>query len=273
MTARLIVLLLMGATVSGACDGMESSFFRPASETSPDVTPPRFSNPSPGPEVTVVNTTEFTLEVTDPAAEGGVASGVDPSAIEATRLGAGPLPVSVTPPLVTIDVSAVPDGPVQIAVSTEDRAGNRSLYLFSNVLDATPPTLRFPAPGPPSVIETDDGAVQVPVRVRVADEPHPGTGTVEARTPGADGTCGTADDGTLPSEVLADPVRPLGGVGVTTIQFVLTNPLSQGDPPRTDVVCWVATATDTALAPDGSEAGNTASIAARTTITWRAPTS
>lgn len=271
MRARLAVVLVAGATALGACDGVDTSFFRPASETSPDVTPPRFSDPRPAPEVTVVNADAFTLEITDPAAEGGVASGVDPDAIEATRLGVGPLPVSVSLPLVTIDVSAVPDGPIQVGVTAEDFAGNQSLYIFSHVLDTTPPTLTFPAPGPPGAIETADGSVQIPIRVRVADEPHPGTGTVEVTTPGADAVCGTADDETIPSEVLANPVRPLGGEGVTTIQFVLTNPLAQGDPPRIDSVCWVATATDNALAPDGSEAGNTASIAARTEITWRPP--
>lgn len=270
MRGRLAALLLAGATALGACEGVDSSFFRPASETSPDGTPPRFSDPRPGPEVTVVNAAAFTLEVTDPGAE-GVASGVDPDAIEATRLGAGPLPVSVTLPLVTLDVSAVPDGPIQVAVTAQDFAGNRSLYIFSNVLDTTPPTVEFPAPGPPAAIETADGSVQIPIRVRVADEPHPGSGTIEAGTPGADGVCGTGDDQTIPSEVLANPERPLGGEGVTIVQFVLTNPLAQGDSPRTDTVCWVATATDSAVAPDGSEAGNTASTAARTEITWRPP--
>lgn len=271
MRARLAVLLLAGATALAACEGVDTSFFRPASESSPDATPPRFSDPRPAPEVTVVSADAFTLEVTDPAAEGGVTSGVDPSSIEATRLGAGPLTVTVTLPLVTIDVSAVPDGPIQVAVTAEDFAGNQSLYIFSNVLDTTPPTLTFPAPGPPGAIETADGSVQIPIRVRVADEPHPGEGTVEVTTPGPDATCGTEDDVLIADDILADPVRPLGGEGVTTIQFVLTNPLAQGDPPRIDSVCWVATATDDVLAPDGSEAGNTASIAARTEITWRPP--
>ena len=271
MKARIALVLLTAAALLGGCEGVESTFFRTATETSPDATPPRFSDPRPGPEVSVVNATVFTLEIGDPAAEGGVSSGVDPNSIEATRLGAGPLPVTVSLPLVTIDVSAVPDGAVQIAVSAEDRAGNRSLYLFSNVLDTTPPTLEFPSPGPPAAIETEDGAVQIPIRVRVADEAHPGEGTVEVTTPGADGTCGSDDDGTLSSDVLADPVRPLGGVGVTTIQFVLANPLAPGDQPRTDEVCWVATATDTAVGIDGTERGNSATIAARTEITWRPP--
>lgn len=270
MRRRLAALLL--ATLGlGACDGLQPTFFRPASQTSPDTSPPRFANPRPGPELTVVTADAFTIEVSDPPGESGIASGVDPASIQATRLGAGPLPVTVELPLVTIDVSAVPDGPVQIAVNVEDRAGNRALYLFSNVLDRTPPTLDFPAPGPPAAIEVADAVVQIPIRVRVADEPHPGTGSVAVTTPGADGTCGTADDGAIPDEVLPNPVRPLGGVGVTTIQFLLNNPLSQGDSPRVDTVCWVATATDSAVAPDGTEAGNTARVAARTDITWRPP--
>lgn len=268
---RQLTALLLASLGLAACDALQPSFFRPASETSPDTSPPRFANPRPGPEITVVNAETFTIEITDPAGEAGISSGVDPSSIEATRLGVGPLPVTVSLPLVTIDVGDVPDGAIQIAVNAEDRAGNRALYLFSNVLDRTPPTLQFPAPGPPAAIETAGASVQIPIRVRVSDEPHPGVGTVEVTTPGPDGTCGTTDDGEIPDEVLANPARPLGGVGVTTIQFVLSNPLSLGDPPRADAICWVATATDSAVAPDGSAIGNTATIAARTDITWRPP--
>lgn len=270
MKARALLGLVTIAAAAAACDGLVPTFFRPASGTSPDRTSPRFADPRPAPEVVVVNADAFTIEVTDPAGEGGAASGIPPGGVEATRLAAGPLPVTFDLPLVTIDVSGVPDGQIQIAVNAEDRAGNSALYLFSHVLDTTPPTIAFPSPGPPPVAQSSDATLTIPIRVAASD-PHFGLGTIDARTPGGDGTCGTTDDGALPGEVLADPHREFPESGTANVQFVLSNPVPPGGAPRTDTVCWIAGAVDAARAPDGSPAGNGATIAGSTAVTWGPP--
>lgn len=270
MRYRAILPALAALLLATACDALVPPFFRPASETSPDRSPPRFSDPRPATDVVIVNDDAFTIEVTDPSGEGTPASGIPPGGITATRLGAGPLPVMLSPPLVTIDVSDVPDGQIQIGVNARDRAGNSALFLFSHVLDTTPPELAFPGGGPLPARQTSDPTTTITIRV-TANDAHFDMGTILAATPGPDGTCGTADDGAIPSEILADPERTFEDAGTATVQFVFSNPVPQGGAARTDAYCWNVTATDTARAIDGSPAPNEATISGRTDVTWGPP--
>lgn len=270
MRIRTLPALLAVALLATGCDVLLPGFFRPASDVSPDRTPPRFADPRPAPDIVVVAASEFSIQISDPSGEGTASSGIAPGGISANLLGAAPLPITVALPEVTIDVSAVPDGTIQIGVNAEDRAGNSALYIFSHVLDNTPPQLAFPAPGPPADLQVADPTLPVTIRASATD-PHFGSGSITARTPGADGTCGTADDGAIPSEILPNPDRTFSESGTAIVQYVLSNPVPPGGTPRTDTYCWVVSAVDTARAPDGSESGNRATIAARTNVTWMPP--
>lgn len=265
--AALVAALALAAT---ACDAKLGSFFRPAGETTPDAAAPVFRNPLPPPDIEVVSADQFTIEVTDPAEDGLPGSGVDPFSIEALLVGGGPLPAIVNLPRITIDVRGVTDGRVQIVVVARDLAGNQATYIFDHVLDRTPPPLDFRV-FPPSNVSTSERVFSATVHVDVGPEPHFDSGAVEVRTPGPDGTCGTADDGAVPTGVLAEPTRPLLGSGVHAFTFFLNNPVSPGGAAMGATYCWVATVVDTALGAGGQEGVNRSTIARRTDLFWLPP--
>lgn len=264
-----LATLLAALTVIG-CDEKGPSFFRPAGAGAPDVTPPRFENPRPPPEVEVVAAASFTVEVVDPATSGVAASGVDPGTIEATLLGEGPLPASVDLPTVTVPLVGIEDGPIEVAVAARDFAGNSAVHVFDVVLDRTPPSLDFQSVPGPSV-QSNDQVLRVVVRVRVGAEPNFESGAAEVLAPGPDDVCGTADDAAVPSEVLADPTREIPGPGTLTAEFFLDNPVPPDGAARVDAFCWTARASDSARGPEGAPNGNTTTIASRTDVTWMPP--
>lgn len=255
---------------AAACDTKGGDFFRPGIDPDPDVTPPAFSAPRPGPGVDVVAADRIFIDVTDPGAGGTAGSGVDPGSIEASVAGGGPLIAIVTLPTITIELGSLPDGPVGIIVVARDRAGNQSTHIFEFTLDRTAPPLAFGAV-PPTTLSTSLATLPATVEVQVGPEPHYGSGQVSVTTPGLDNQCGTADDGVPPVSVVAEPVRPLLGPGQHFVTFFLVNPVPPGGTPTGAVYCWVATATDSAVGPDGETGINRATIAARSDVFWLAP--
>lgn len=267
-----LATLLAATVVLGGCDRKEEAFFRLVGETGPgdDDTAPVFSSPQPPPTSAPVSVDAFTIQVTDPPLDGGPGSGVDPASVTASVSGGAPLPVSVDLPTVTIDVSGLSDGSVQVVVSARDRAGNQSVFTFSHVLDRAPPTIAF-VQIPPAEDETDATTYRAVLIVSVGTDPNFGEATVEARTPGTDGQCGTADDGALPTSILDDPVRTLAAPGEHTVEFVLNNPVMPGGASQVVDVCWIATAGDTAVGSTGAPAPNESVVSTRTAIDFLAP--
>lgn len=264
--AAILPILLLAAL---GCDRKAESFFRPAAARFPDETPPRFADPMPGPGIAVVSTDAFTIDVSDPS-DGGAASGIDAATIEATAAGLSALTVQQDLPHLTIDVAGLPEGLAQVAVSLRDRAGNSAVYIFSHVLDRIPPPIALENTPPPAVTVSDP-SLTATVMFTIGPEPHYGSGTLEVRTPGDDDACGTADDGTVPAEVLANPSRDLPTAGGYTLQFGLDNPVPAGGAAVQASYCWVVRAVDTAQAPDGTTGVNASVEAARTDVTWEAP--
>ncbi len=271
------MVLLAGMAALAACDQKEAEFFRLVGEgggAPGDETAPVFSSAQPPPSSTVVNVEQFSVTVTDPPEENGApGSGVDPETVQASLVGGGALPVTLNLPTVVIDVSGVPDGPVQVVVSARDRAGNQSVTTLSHVLDRAPPTVEITG-APPADDTTSEATYEAVVEVEVGADPNFASGMVEARTPGTDGLCGTADDGALPSEILTNPTRPLPTPGTATVEFVLMNPVPVGGPSQTVEICWVATARDAAVGPGGEAGVNESTASARSTIVFQgaAPT-
>ena len=256
------------ALAAAGCDSIAASLFRPASAT-PDATPPVFSDPRPAAGA-VVNAQLFTVQVVDPE-EGGIAgSGIDPTRVEATLIGGGILPVAVNLPAVTVLLTGVPEGPVQVAVTARDRAGNSAVHVFQAVLDRTPPPLAFLVQ-PPALVTSSDATMRVDLSVQVGADPNFQSGQLEVRTAGPDAICGTADDAAVPPAVLAQPLRQLATPGVHAFQFVFNNPVPRGGQPQTILYCWTATARDTARAIDGAPANNVSRITTPTAVTWRPP--
>lgn len=263
-------ILSLGLLAVAACDTKGGEFFRPGGDADPDVTPPAFSAPRPGPGVAVLSADRITIEVTDPPTGGIAGSGVDPGSIEVTVAGDGPLIAIVALPAVTIELGSLPDGPVEIIAVARDRAGNQSTFIFEFTLDRTLPPLAFGAL-PPATLSTSLATLPATVEVQVGAEPHFGSGQVSVATPGPDNQCGTADDVVPPVSVVAEPVRPLLGPGQHFVTFFLVNPVPTGGTPTGATYCWVATATDAALGPDGATGINRTTIAARTDAFWLAP--
>lgn len=274
MTRRTgLAALLALALGAAACDSKDPTFFRLVGETgSPgeDGTAPVFSSPQPPLSATVVNTDQFSIQVTDPPADGVAGSGVDPESVQATLAGGGSLPIQLSLPTVTIDVAGVPDGPAQVVVSARDEAGNQSVYTFNHVLDRTPPTVAILA-APPADVATSDPSYRAVLQVEVGADPNFATGSLTARTPGADSQCGTADDGALATDILPDPTRTLAAPGTATFEFILDNVVPAGGGTQTVVVCWVARARDTAVDPAGTPGVNESVDAERTTIVFQGP--
>lgn len=266
MSGRAAAALAVLALTLPACDRTGGSFFRPFAEGDADATPPVFSKPSPAPDIEVLSADRITIEVTDP----GEGTGVDPGSIEASVAGGAPLIAIVELPAITIDLGSAPDGRLLVVVVAQDRAGNQSTHIFDFVLDRTPPPLAFVAV-PPAALAVSQVTLIAPVQVQVGAEPHFDTGQIRVRTPSADGICGTADDGAVPTEVLAEPERPLLGPGLHSVTFVLNNPVPSGGASTTAVYCWVATATDSARGPDGETEVNRTTIAARSDVFWLPP--
>jgi hypothetical protein len=264
--------LLAVAAALAACDRKEAAFFRLVGESGPgeDNTAPVFSSPQPPATSLPVNVDAFAIQVTDPPVDGAPGTGVDPASVTALVSGGGSLPVTVDLPTVTIDVSSLPDGAVQVTVSARDRAGNQSVFTFSHVLDRTAPTVAFLLV-PPAEDATNAPTYPATVTVAVGTDPGFGQATLEARTPGPDDQCGTADDGALPASILASPLRTLAGPGEHTVEFVLMNPVSAGGAPQVIDVCWTARAMDTAVGPTGAPAPNAAAVSSRTTIEFQPP--
>ncbi|HUP19002.1 MAG TPA: SdrD B-like domain-containing protein [Gemmatimonadota bacterium] len=264
--------LLAAVAALAACDRKEEAFFRLVGEggSADDNTAPVFSNAQPPVTSSPVNVDAFTIQVTDPPGDGGPGSGVDPASVTASVSGGGSLPVTVDLPTVTIDVSGLPDGPVQVVVSARDRAGNQSVFTFSHVLDRAPPSVDFVLV-PPAQDQTNAATYRAVVTVAVGTDPGFAGASVEARTPGADGQCGTSDDGTLPTSILENPVRPLAGPGEHTVEFVLENPVDPGGAAQVVDVCWTARATDSAVGPTGAPDPNVSVVSSRTTIEFQPP--
>ena len=266
-TLRLAVVAAILTTAAG-CDSISASLFRPAA-AAPDVAPPVFSDPRPAPG-TVVNTEVFTIQVADPE-EGGVeGSGVDPARVEAAVTGGGVLPVAVNLPSVTVLLTGVPEGPVTVALTARDRAGNSAVHLFQAVLDRTPPPLAFLVQAP-TLITSSDATARIDLTVQVGADSNYQSGQLEIRVAGPDRVCGTADDAAVPTSVVAQPVRALATPGVHAFQFLLNNPVPRGGQPQTILYCWVATARDTARSLTGEPANNVSRISSATAVTWRPP--
>jgi hypothetical protein len=262
-----LVAAAIGSTAG--CDILAASIFRPVSDPNPDTTPPVFSDPRPGPTVAVVNAPAFTIQVVDPPSGGAAGSGVDPTRIEANVIGGGAQPVTVGLPLVTIHMAGLPDGPLQIAVVARDFAGNSAVHVFSTILDRTAPTLGFSL-RPPATVATAATTARIDFVVQVA-EPNFESGTVEIRSPGPDGGCGTADDGEVPASVVAQPTRPLPGPGNHAFQYFLLNPVPRFGQPQAILYCWIVTARDAARSLDGAPGANTATLVGSTLVTWLPP--
>lgn len=246
---------------AAACDTFPVSLLRPSVDPNPDVTPPVFSTPRPPADVLVVSAEAFTIQVTDP---GG--SGVDPTRVEANVIGGGARPVTVLLPAVTVHLTGLADGPLQIAVVARDFAGNSGVYVFTATLDRTSPTLTFSTP-PPAATSSAATTLRVDLSVRVGTEPNFEAGSLEVRFPGPDGTCGTTDD----TSVAGQAPRLLPGVGTHAFSFVLTNPVSPFGQPQAILYCWIATARDTARTIDGAPGANTARAVTSTLVTWLPP--
>jgi hypothetical protein len=271
--ARLALAAALGGLLTGstaACDILAVSIFRPVSDPSPDTTPPVFSDPRPGPTVAVISAPAFTVQVVDPPSGGVAGSGVDPTRVEANVIGGGARPVTVGLPMITIHMAGLADGPLQIAVVARDFAGNSAVHVFTAILDRTAPTLGFPIP-PPATVTTAATTARVDFVVQVGAEPNFESGEVEIRSPGADGTCGTADDGAVPTSVVAQPVRPLAGPGSHAIQYFLLNPVPQFGQPQAILYCWIVSARDAARSLDGTPGANTATLTGSTLVTWLPP--
>ena len=269
--SRALCLLVAIPIFLAGCDEKTEGFLRPAGFAA-DETPPAFENPRPGPGVEVVDADRFTIEVIDAAPGGFRPSGVDPGSIEARVLADDPLPANVDLPAVSVLLVNVPDGPVQIAVAARDFAGNSAVHVFDVVLDRSPPSLEFRV-APPDAVRSDDPALRAVLRVRIEAEPNFDTGTIAVRTPGTDDACGTPDDEEVPDVILADPAREIPGPGTVSVEFFLDNPVPPGGTPRTDDVCWVATASDTAVDLDGTGGVHRTTISESTAVTWEPPPS
>jgi hypothetical protein len=257
---RLCGIALLAGVVAG-CDTIVPSIFRPAEHPTVDTAPPIFSNPQPPPDVAVVSSPAFTVEVTD------AGSGVDPTRVEANVIGGGARPVTVLLPRITIHVSDLPDGPLQIAVVARDHAGNSAVHVFTAILDRVAPTLAITAP---ASLVASSSTLSVGVVVQVGADPNFEAATVEVLFPGPDGTCGTQDDAAVVPPVPL-PTRTLPGPGTHNLSFTLTNPVPPLGQPRAELFCWIATARDAARTLDGTPGANTSRVVDSTLVTWQAP--
>lgn len=256
----LLAAALTAAPGSLACDALSPALLRPALD-SPDVTAPVFSNPNPPPGTEVVGASVLEIEVVDPDSDGRPGTGVTAAGIAAALIGGGLLPVSYNPPLVTVHLTGVPDGPIQVVVTARDRAGNQSVHIFNHVLDRTAPPLSF-VTTPPDVLQVSDPVLPATITVEAGAEAHFAAGAIEVATPGADAVCGTADDGAAP-EVVGAPTRPIPGPGTVTVVIFLQNPVPSFGDPHARSYCWKARASDSA--------GNESLIARQSLILWLPP--
>ena len=262
--------LALAVLAAFACDTKGGEFFRPTTDPSPDVTPPVFSDPRPGPGVEVFGGDLISIDVMDPSPGGAPATGIDPASIEVTVAGGDPLIAIVDLPTITIDLGSQADGPVQIIVVARDRAGNQSTHIFDFELDRTPPPLAFGAL-PPAQIATALSTLAATVEVIVGPDPNYESGQVSVRLPGADNQCGTGDDTAPPTSVVAQPDRPLLGPGQHIFTFFLVNPVPPGGTGVGASYCWVATAVDSAVGVNGESGVNRSTIAARSDVFWLPP--
>lgn len=263
-----LAVLALVPWLAAGCDTITASLLRPVLPPTSDTTPPVFTSPQPAPGVAVVSAQAFTIQVTDPSDGGLPGSGVNPARIEANVIGGGSRPVTVLLPNVTVHLAGLADGPVQIAVQAVDFAGNTSIHVFTTIVDRTPPTISFNPP-PPASLDTASGTLAVNISVRIDPEPNFEAGSLEIRLPGADGTCGTADDSPVPPAVVANPSRVLVGPGTHAFQFILNNPVPPLGQTQAILYCWIATARDAATGLDGSPGANTSRAVGSTLVTWR----
>lgn len=271
MTRRAVrlALVLLLPWAAGACDTISAALFGVAPVGNPDVTAPVFSNQRPAPDVAVVSAEAFTIDITDPG--GSAASGVDPTSVQAQVIGLIPVPTTVLLPTVTIHLGSVPDGPLQIAVVGADFAGNSAATVITTILDRTAPTVGFPTP-PDPVITSSAPSRSISFTVQGGVDPNFETVEVVVLSPGADGTCGTADDAALPTSEVALPTRTFGFSGIHPVTFVINNPVPPiVGQPAARLYCWIGTARDTARTLDGEPGANTSRVVASTLITWQAP--
>jgi hypothetical protein len=264
----LAALALALPWAAGACDTISAALFGVAPTANPDATAPVFSNPRPAADVAVVSAEAFTIDITDP---GGTPSGVNPASIQAQVIGLIPVPTTVILPTVTVHLSGVPDGPVQVAMVGADFAGNSAAYVFTTVLDRTAPTVGFPAP-PDATITTSAPTRSIVFTVQAGVDPNFETLVLVILAPGPDGTCGTTDDVAVPASVVALPERSFSASGIYPVTYTLNNPVTPiFGPPQAELYCWVATARDTARTLDGEPGANTSRAVASTLVTWQAP--
>ena len=267
--AGLLALALLLPWVAGACDTISAALFGVAPVANPDATAPVFSNPRPAADVAVVSAEAFTIDITDPG--GTAASGVNPATVQAQVIGLIPVPITVLLPTVTIHLSGVPDGPIQIAVVGADFAGNSAATVFTTNLDRVAPAVSFPTP-PDASVTTSAANRPISFTVQAGTDPNFETAEVVIRSPGADGTCGNADDVAVPTSVVAAPTRTFTFAGIHPVTFVLNNPVPPiVGQPQAELYCWIATARDTARTLDGEPGANTSRAVASTLVTWQAP--
>ncbi len=265
--AAALAVALIVPCAAGACDTVTAALFGVAPISNPDVTPPVFTSPRPAPEVAVVSTEVFTIQVTDP---GAGASGINPARMQAQVIGLTPVPITVLLPTVTVHLASVPDGPLQVVVVAEDFAGNSSAYVFTTHLDRESPAVTYPSPPDPSVT-TSMATLTEGFVVQVGQDPNFEAAQVEVLGPGPDGTCGTGDDAALPASEVALPVRVLPAPGIHPVTFFLNNPVAPLGQPSARLYCWIATARDTAQTLDGEPDANVSTRVVTTLVTWNPP--
>ena len=275
MKAILVAVLAM---TSYACTARESDFFAPEpvdSSILPDVDAPLFSTIKPLATVTILNSNVLSFTIDDAAGSNGApASGLEETSVSARLASGTAIPLTATGANYSGSLAPLSDGALSITISATDKAGNTRNSTLNFRLDRTAPLIGF-TNAPPAQSTSSADSVLVSIGGTVSDGLL-SSGQLTVMQPGADGTCGNADDQLLPkgntggqvSENTFDLTTQLQANATFTASFFAYNAASAGTS-RTDIYCATVVAVDAARDENGVAKGNRGTGTVRAEISWQ----
>ena len=272
--ALLLIALLAG------CDGKGPDFFGAElgdESMLPDIDRPRFTNFLPRRDIMgPVRATTLSFDFNDsPSTNGALVSGIETNP-SVTMANGQSLAITRSADSYTGSLN-IPDGPISLHLSGQDKARNAAVDTVRFQLKNTPPTVAFTMT-PPATQQSSAASLDIWVRGTV-NEPFLGTAIGAVYRPGADNTCGTADDSLVPQGTGAgqvsrntfDYTMSVRENGTFALWYTAYNGVASGGTATTARYCHVIRVTDTAKNGLGIVDPNVMDRMVEASISWQSP--